>query len=117
MVGVACLVSLTQRAVLQVKASRTTFEAVFEKLCPDVFDYTSIVIAVRESVVESREAVPLALFLRARQFFGVELRHVEVSPIKRGGIHGETWSDGAVPADNDIVLSRSAIPVVEPKLS
>ena len=86
-------------------------------MCPDVSDYTSIVIAVSESVVEGREAMLLALFFRARQFFGLELRRVEVSPIKRGGIHGETWHDGAVCADNNIVLSRSAIPVGESKLS
>src|SRR5277367_1308432 len=47
----------------------------------------------------------------------VKLVAIDVSPIVRGGIHGETRSHSAVGADDDVVLASPAIPFCKMQLT
>lgn len=55
----------------------------------------------------------LACTLHALQLAVIEFMLVDVSPIVRRCIHGEAWSDGAVGADDDVVLPGAAVPLGE----
>src|SRR5271163_3512087 len=52
----------------------------------------------------------LAGFLHAGQLIGLKFVTVNISPIEGRGIHGETGSDSAIGADDDIVLAGATIP-------
>src|SRR5438445_11870247 len=41
------------------------------------------------------------------------MKAVDISPVVGGGIHGEAGRDGAVGADNDVILAGAAAPVAE----
>ena len=52
----------------------------------------------------------LASLLHRRELAIVELVPVDVSPVVAGAVHGEARSDGAVGADDHVVLAGAALP-------
>src|SRR4029077_11621010 len=80
------------------------------KVRPNEFDDTGVVIAIRQVVVERGEAVLLTGLFHLRQVRGVELVPADVAPIVGRGIHGETGRDGAIGADDHVVLTSPATP-------
>jgi hypothetical protein len=58
------------------------------------FDYARIAVAVREDVIESREAVLLTGLLHIIQLITGEREIINIASIKRSGTHWETRHHG-----------------------
>src|SRR5271166_6513468 len=76
-------------------------------------NYPAIVVAKRENVVQSREAVLLALFLHFLQLLRFKLVVLDGAPVVGGGVHREAWRKCAVDADNQRVVAGAAVPVLK----
>src|SRR5579864_7447418 len=68
-------------------------------------------------MVQSRETMTLAGGLHSRQLGLIEFRFVDVSPVEGGPVHREAWSDGAVRADDDVVLPGATVPLAKVQLA
>jgi hypothetical protein len=64
------------------------FEAA-DRVGPQPLDNSRVVVALRQVVVEGREAVAVARVLHLLKLLLVELRRVDVAPIAGRGIHGK----------------------------
>lgn len=95
------------------KTARPSLETVGDHLFPDPLDDSRVVVAVAKVVIQSREAMALARVFHLLQLLGLELRRIDVSPIEARGIHGKTRSHRTIGADDDVILTRPAIPVRE----
>src|ERR1700726_2852924 len=61
-------------------------------------------------MVQSRETVLLAGGLHCGQLGLIEFWLIDVSPVEGCPIHGEAGSNGAVGADDDVVLTGATVP-------
>src|SRR6266478_7648161 len=102
------------RSVLE--APRPAFHPVGDGLGPHPLDHAGVVIAVSEVVVQGGEAVTLTSVLHLLQLSLLELRMVDVAPVKGRRVHRETGRNRAVGADDHVVLPGPAIPVGEMQL-
>ncbi len=101
---------------LVLKAAGAASEA-SDSVGPQPLKHSRVVVAVRQVVVEGREAVALAGVLHLLELLCIEFWHVDVAPIVRRGIHGETRSHRAVCADDGVVLAGAAVPFGEMELA
>ena len=60
---------------------RSTLHAIRHQILPDELDHARIVVAIREIVIQGREAMPLAGFLHVLQLPIFELVMIDISPV------------------------------------
>jgi hypothetical protein len=65
--------------MLVLKTSCPPFHSVLDEIRPDELDYSRIVVAVREIVIESRETMLLTCFLHTVQLAVIEFVRVDVA--------------------------------------
>jgi hypothetical protein len=70
------------------------------KLLEEILDYTLVVVAPAEDVIQGGEAVCLATLLLMIELFGVEFVIADNTPVVICGVHGEARSKSAVDPDN-----------------
>src|ERR1700680_2996104 len=88
-------------------------EAVGDRQVPQELDDARVVIAISQVVVERGEAVALAGGFHVREPLADEIRFIDVAPVVGRRIHREARRDGAVGADDDVVLACAAVPFAE----
>lgn len=54
--------------------------------------------------------MPLASAFHPRQLSPIKFVAVDISPVVGGGVHRETRSNGAVGADDDVILPAAVVP-------
>src|SRR5262249_17382433 len=97
--------------------SSAAIHAVRDQVGPDELEDPRIVVAVRQIVVQGREAVLLASLLHRRKLAAIELVLIDVSPVITGTVHGEAGSDGTIGRDDDMVLGGATLPFREMQLA
>src|ERR1700758_4482207 len=90
-----------------------SLEAVGHHQVPQELDDSRVVIAIRQIVIECGEAVLLAGLLHLLELPALEIRLIDIAPVVSGRVHGEAWRDGAIGADDDVILARAAVPFAE----
>src|SRR5579862_590683 len=103
--------------VLIFEAPRSAFHLVLDQVRPHELDHASIVVAIRKIVVQGREAMLLTSLLHACQLTIFKFVVIDVSPIVSRSVHGKTWSDSSIGANDDVVLARTAVPLGEVKFA
>src|ERR1700733_5809515 len=98
-----------QKLVLE--ASGAALHPILDQVRPHELDHPCIVVAIREIVIQRREAMLLACFLHTCELAVVEVVLIDVAPIVGGSVHREAGSDGAVGSDDDIILASAAVPL------
>src|SRR5579863_134714 len=68
-------------------------------------------------MIERGEAVALASFLHVRELPAIEMELIDIAPVVGGGIHGEARGDGAVGANDDVILAGAAVPFAEAQVT
>ena len=86
------------------KAADSAAEPAFYVL-PHPLDYSRVVVAVGEITVQRGKAVLLAGLLHSVELVAVKCELVDIAPIVGGGIHGETWRNGSIRANEHVVLA------------
>jgi len=80
------------------------------KLLKEVLDHPLVVVTPPENMVQRREAMSLARFFLMVELFRIKFMIANHTPVVACGVHGETWSERSVDADDHGVLSGTAIP-------
>src|SRR5262249_29696620 len=75
-------------------------------------DDASIVVAVRQDMVECGEAVRLARLLHLRELLAFKLVVFDGAPVVSSVVHRETWGEGAVRPHDQRIASGTAIPLL-----
>src|SRR5579883_1744444 len=82
---------------------------------PEPLDHAGVVVAIAEIVVQRGEAVLLAGVLHVLELAGLEFVAIHGAPVVRGGEHGEAGPEGAIGADDHVVVAGAAVPVGKAK--
>src|SRR5579871_6588633 len=97
---------------LIVKASSSPLKSV-EGLSERPSDRAGCIVAVRQVMVQGGKATLLAFHLHAGKLFLLESRLARRSPVVRRAIHREAGSKRPIGTDDQRILSRAAVPLLQ----
>lgn len=93
------------------EASCSAFHAVLDQIRPHKRNHSSIVVAVRQIVIQRGKTMLLAGFFMPGELPVIEFVPIDVSPIVSRGVHGEKGSHGPGRSYNDVVLASATVPL------
>src|SRR6185437_5465601 len=80
------------------------------KLLEKVLDHALVVVAPAQDVIQSREAIGLTALFLMIELTRFKLVVTDYAPVITCGVHGETWGERAVHANDHGILAGAAIP-------
>lgn len=99
------------------ETSCAALHSIPDQIRPHELDHPSIVVAVRQIVIQGRKTMLLAGFLHAGELAVIEFVVIDASPIVGRRVHREAGCDGPVGSDDDIVLTGPAVPLGKAQLA
>ena len=85
---------LRDQALIVEAVRVATLHPMRDREVPNKLDHARIVVAIRQIMIERREAMALAGLLHVLELLTIEMEFVDIAPVVGGRIHGKTGRDG-----------------------